>query len=215
MTLKWLSQGQILGLAQGHVYQARWLVRGQGGDFPCPATDATINQAQTILSTLGTVVSPNYSTNWELPAVFKLPNAQVFDQFNWPADRREVPPVLMPQGATNLCPIWTQSVPTLPMNIPLETIQNALAPLGGILLNLWDNTTGQRIYDRPAVNLVPGQPPVIIPGQPPPPVVPGNPPLPPPPTPIPSTEEKKSVNPVLIGVGLVVGVLVLGAIATR
>jgi len=206
MKLQFLGQ-QTLGLVSGHAYQARWLVPGTAGDFPCPISDAKVNQVKDILGTLGSMVTPQFATsNWEIPAVLKLPNQTVFDQLRWPADRREVPPPT-PQGT---CPIWTQSVTTNDFNLPLAAVQNALAPLGGILLNFWDNTTGQRIYDRPAAQFVPGGG-QVSPGQPP--IVPGTPPVvqpPPPQTQPPATEEKK-VSPLvwLLGGAVLIGAVVL------
>lgn len=158
MTLQWL--GQMMQLQAGHAYQARWLVRGSSYAFPCPLSDAKVDQVETILTALGGAMPGGggygVPSIWEPIAVMKLPNVQVFDGLKWPAGRREVPPS---QGQAGLCPIWTQSVPTSPVNIPLATIQDALGPVGGLLLDLWDNNTGQVLYERPASQpFVPGQP---------------------------------------------------------
>lgn len=214
MTLQWLGQGQILGLASGHTYRARWLVPGQGGDFPCPITDTKLNQIKSTLETLGSVVSPNYSTsNWEPWAILKLPNPQVFNTLvpgPWPADRREVPGNLNPG---NLCPVWGQSTTTSDFNVPLDMITAALQPLGGVLMNFWDETSGQRLYDAPAsfVPSPPGQTPPFVPPLPPiqpsfPPTQTPTVPLPPPPTP---RTEKKKVSPLVWVLG---GAVLIGSV---
>jgi len=207
--------GQTFGLVSGHVYRGRFLVPGSAGDFPCPISDARLDQVKSALDALGSVVNPNYATsNWEPWAVMKLPNIQVFNTLGpnpWPADRREVPPNMNPGG--RLCPVWGQSTTISDFNLPLDAVKNVLAPLGGVLLNFWDETSGQRLYDAPVTSLAPpitpgqvspGVPPLIPPGG-----GPVSPPLPPPPTPIPQpTEKKENTMAWVLG-----GLVLIGAVA--
>jgi hypothetical protein len=155
MTLQWLGQ-QTMQLQGGHIYRGRWLVPPRPGDFPCPAPAATIDTIQSMLKSLG-------GGQWEDPVV----SQNVFDLLRpygeWPADRRIPGPELNPNRA---CVVWTQSVPVGTVNLPVDVLQGALNAIGGQLLNFWDQTSGQRLVDTPAVPTqvpIPSTPPFVPP----------------------------------------------------
>jgi hypothetical protein len=200
MTLQWLGQ-QTMQLQDGHIYRGRWLVPPRPGDFPCPAPSETIDAMAVMLKALG-------GGQWEDPVVSQ--NMNVFDLLRqygeWPADRRIPGPELNPNRA---CVVWTQAVPIGTVNLPIDDLRNLLNwPIGGQLLNFWDETSGQRLVDTQAANYVPiTPPPTQSPGQPPiiniiPPgggtVSPGQPP-----------KEEKKMSPIMWVLG---GAVLIGAI---
>lgn len=197
MTLQWLAQGQVT-LYAGHYYRARFLIPkrapGDTSDTPCPITNTRLYQIKTLLSDgLG---------NWDW-TVLKIPDPSYFDKFPpapWPGNMREVPPALNPNG---LCPVWVWAKGKQKVTVPLETIRGVLSPLGGVLLNFWNQSSGLRIYDVPVTSLAPGIPPTpsgqLFPGMNLLPGSPGTPPAPTPsPTPSPTPTTSPGIPPILI-----------------
>jgi hypothetical protein len=154
MTLQWLGQSQVTLYAQ-HYYRARFLLPlrapGDTVDTPCPISNTRLFQIKTML---GQLVPGDWT-------VLKVPAPDYFDKFPpapWPANMREVPPALNPNG---LCPVWAWVRAGKKVTVPLESIRGVLSPLGGILLNFWNQSNGVRIYDASVTSLSPGQ---ILPG---------------------------------------------------
>lgn len=151
MTLQWLGQEQVHLLA-GHYYRARFLLPA-----PCPIPNTRLTQIKTLLNHLGSrtqsdweswTVSKTTGPGW---TVLKIPDPSYFDEFPpspWPGNMREVPPALNPNG---MCPVWTWAKAEQDVTVPIDDVRGVLGPLGGILLNFWDESSGQRIYDVPEV----------------------------------------------------------------
>jgi hypothetical protein len=154
MTFQWLGQGQVMQLQAGHIYRGRWLIPPRPGDFPCPAPAATIDTIQSMLKGLG-------GGQWQDPIVSQ--NTNVFDLLSqygpWPADRRIPGPELNPNRA---CVVWTQQVPTAPVNLETNDIRGALNFIGGQLLDFWDETSDQRLIQTGAnyMSVNPSTPPI-------------------------------------------------------
>lgn len=167
MTLQWLGQ-EPLNLIAGHYYRARFLMPVS----TCPITDTVLGQVKTMLNGLGSKTASDWeswgwSAQWKSRAVVSGWAVQKtvdssFDGFPpspWPGNMREVPPALNPKG---LCPVWAWAKAKQDVTIPPAAIRGVLAPIG--LLNLWEASSGQVIYDatatgvqvNPGMSLLPG-----------------------------------------------------------
>lgn len=195
MTLQWLGQGQAV-LRAGHYYRARFLLPA-----PCPIPNTRLTQIKTLLNRLGSrtvsdweswTVSKTVGPGW---TVLKIPDPSYFNEFPpspWPGNMREVPPTLNPNG---MCPVWTWAKPKQDVTVAIDAVRGVLGTLDGVLLNFWDESSGQRIYDAPVTSFAPGQ---LSPGYALAPGGGGSPPAPSPtptPTPTPSPTPSPPTTP--------------------
>jgi hypothetical protein len=192
-----LGLGQIttVGLIGGHIYRARWLVTNPIPLLGCDALPlAPI--IQNILNIPGT--GPTFPADL---LVLTIPSA------DWEADRRDVP------HAANECVVYAQMRAISDQLLPIGSMQQALQPVGGRLVDFWDATFGitlidNRTSDSPAPTPPPSIPPVIspppgpTPPEPPPPT--GSPTTPTTPRPPVTTKPKKTTSEVVIpwGIGI-------------
>jgi hypothetical protein len=185
-----------VGIIGGHIYRARWLVTNPIPLLGCDALPLG-SIIQNILNIPGT--GPTFPADL---LVLTIPSA------DWEADRRDVP-----GRAANECVVYAQMRAISDQLLPIGSMQQALQPVGGRLIDFWDATFGitlidNRTSDSPAPTPPPSIPPVIspppgpTPPEPPPPT--GPPTTPTAPRPPVTTKPKKTASEVVIpwGIGI-------------
>lgn len=195
MTIRWLSQVTTIGLQRDHVYRARYLVTNP---FSFATTCSSLPPGPIIQALLNMP-----GTGTAFPA-----DLQVFTSppSGWPPARSGAVP-----SATGECTVWAQMRAASDFLLPVGTIEQALAPVSGRLIDFWDVTDDIVLVDNqvgtPAP--VPSPPPPVPP--PAPPAPPGTTPQPPPtPMPPPPKAKKKAseiVIPWSIGIAVVFGLI--------
>jgi hypothetical protein len=119
-----------VGLIGGHIYRARWLVTNPIPLLGCDALPlAPI--IQNILNIPGT--GPTFPADL---LVLTIPSA------DWEADRRDVP------HAANECVVYAQMRAISDQLLPIGSMQQALQPVGGRLIDFWDATFGITLIDN-------------------------------------------------------------------
>lgn len=200
MTIRWLSQAEIttVGLIRDHVYRARWVVTNPIPLVGCAALPVG-PIFQQILSMPGTGTA--------FPADLRVFTTMGGLPTDWPADRRDVA-----GRQASECVVWAEMRAASDMLLPIGTMNDALAPFGGRLIDFWDETFDLTLIDNQATG-TPAPPPP--PQQPPPPEEEPPPPPPsgtqPPPTttpppPVTAAKPKKKPAEIVIpwGIGIAV-----------
>lgn len=225
MTLQWLGQVSF-ALEAGQMYRGRWLLPCAPGcdnqppfpTGPCPLDNAELDAVRAaILGSLPSVWRDVVVLQDSLP---RGPRSTL--PTDWPTDRMGMPAA---QNPNQMCVVFTEAVAAQSASLPSNVLLDMLRPAGGLLVNFWNQSNGQRLVDDPNYNCGGGMfwnpitkqcqaeaaPPTL-----PPPHIPGGqappgPPLPPPPgpvTPTPGTAEKKT-SPLVWVLG---GAVLIGAV---
>jgi hypothetical protein len=210
MTLEWLGQVSF-ALEAGQMYRGRWLLPCTPGcdnqppfpTGPCPLDNAELDVVRAaVLSSLPSAWRDVVVLQDSLP---RGPRSSVPQ--DWPADRMGMSAA---ENPNQMCVVFTEAVATQNASLSSDVLLDMLRPMGGLLVNFWNQTNGQRLVDDPNYNCGAGQfwnpitkqcqavvaPPVPIP--PPTPV----PPPAPVPTPVPVAQEKKTNWVAIGGIGL-------------
>ena len=184
----WLGQVTSLGLQRNHVYRGRWLVQNP---FQFAALCSSLPTGPIIQQFLNLP-----GTGTAFPADLQVFTTEGGLPADWPANRREF------AGAGGQCVVWAQMRAVSDFLLPVGTIEQALAPVNGRLVDFWDETDDIVLVDTQVGTPAP---PPVPPTVPPPTTTPPSPPSPPPPTTAPP-KKKKTPAQVVVPWGIAIGV---------